>query len=112
MKLSEEIRCSKGYSCCDVDELANRVAQLEEELLATKKVAFEVFDRNKKIAQLEEENEALEENRIDLCVMLKEWQSLIHPSRLTDLNYETNDLLDRNKSGTDALLTDTQDGEL
>ena len=46
--------------------------------------------------EIEKENEKLEENRVDLCVMLKEWQALVHSVRLKQINEETSQLLEKN----------------
>ena len=51
------------------------------------------------VAQLEEENEALDNERISLCVLLKEWLALIHPQRLDDLRHDTIQILDHNRGG-------------
>ena len=53
-------------------------------------------------AALKRENEALEENGIDLCVMLKEWAALIHGERLGELHRETSKLLERNMTRKEA----------
>ena len=47
-------------------------------------------------AEIVAENEKLEENRVDLCVMLKEWQAFVHPVRLKQINEETSQLLEKN----------------
>ena len=57
----------------------------------------------RRIKALEAELAEAEQNRIDLCVMLKEWQALTHPARLSQINEETNNLLEKNKGGSDAL---------
>ena len=54
------------------------------------------------IVQLEEENDALEKTRIDLCVMLKEWVAFIHKERLGELHRETNEMLERNMTRKEA----------
>ena len=46
--------------------------------------------------QLKAENKRLEENRVDLCVLLKEWQAFVHPARLKQINEETSQLLEKN----------------
>ena len=55
-----------------------------------------------RLNQLEEEIDALEENRIDLCVMLKEWVAFIHKERLEELRRETSEMLERNMGGKET----------
>ena len=74
---------------------------------ATEIIAYELTVDE--YAQLEAELAKAEQNRVDLCVMLKEWQALTHPARLSQINEETTNLLEKNKGGSDALKESNND---